>query len=140
MLQRGVNLGRRPPKLLQDFLIGMGCRCLNFHHFINKAGKFCPFRAAEDELTFLKMFISVVEHIKHASAGNVSHNLRLLLVGEIGKFLLRFLKTAKQVRIMLAYQSLEQFFFAFVIAIKGSGSHSHGFHNIPQGSVFVPFF
>ena len=86
------------------------------------------------------MFISIVEHIKHASAGNVSHNLRLLLVGEIGKFLLRFLKTAKQVRIMLAYQSLEQFFFAFVIAIKGSRSHADRFNDIPQGSVFVAFF
>jgi len=85
------------------------------------------------------MFISVVEHIKHASAGNVSHNLRLLLVGEIGKFFLRFLKTAEQIRIMLAYQSLEQFFFAFVIAIKGPCRHADRFDDIPQGSVFVAF-
>ena len=63
------------------------------------------------------------------SARNITHNLWLLLVGEFGKFLLRFLKAGKQVRVMLAYQRLEQFFFAFVIAIKGPGSHSHGFDN-----------
>lgn len=41
---------------------------------------------------------------------------------------------------MLAHQSLEQFFFAFVITIKGSRSHADRFDDIPQGSVFVALF
>ena len=85
------------------------------------------------------MFIGVVEHIKHTSAGNIAHNLRLLLVGEIGKIFLRFLKTVQEIRIMLTHQSLEQFFFTFIVAVKGSGCHTYGFYDIPQGSVFVAF-
>ena len=40
---------------------------------------------------------------------------------------------------MLTHQSLEQFFFTFIVAVKGSGCHTYGFYDIPQGSVFVAF-
>ena len=40
---------------------------------------------------------------------------------------------------MLTHQSLEQFFFTFIVAVKGSGCHTDRFDDIPQGSVFVAF-
>ena len=38
--------------------------------------------------------------------------------------------------VMLTNDGFKKFFFTFIISVKGSGSHSHGFHNSPQGSVF----
>ena len=35
--------------------------------------------------------------------------------------------------------TLDEFFFTFIVAVKGSGCHTYGFYDIPQGSVFVAF-
>ena len=125
MFQRRINLWRRSSKLSQNLLISVGCRHLDLYHFINKAGKFCPFRTAENEFAFFQMGIGIVEHIVHAKPRYFAHNFRLLFVRNFRKLPLRLLKAGKDILVMFAYQRLEQFFLTFVITIKGSGSHAY---------------
>ena len=60
-------------------------------------------------------------------------------MGQVGKLLLSVLKTINQVLIMLANQCLKEFFFAFIITVKGSQRLAQRFDDIPQGSVLVAF-
>lgn len=64
------------------------------------------------------MFIGIVEHLEHTSAGNIAHYFRLPLIWKLGKFFLRFVKAIQQISIMLSNQCFKQLFLAFVVAIK----------------------
>ena len=81
-----------------------------------------------------------MEHLKHACPGKIGQNLRLLFLRKIGKIFLRLFETIQQIPVMLTGQRLEQFFFALVVTIKCPCCHTHGFYDVPQGSVFVAFF
>ena len=81
-----------------------------------------------------------MKNIVHADSRNITHDFRLSGSWKFGKLLLCLYKTVANIFIMLTNDGFKKFFFTFVISVKGSGSHSHGFHNIPQGSVFISFF
>ena len=46
-------------------------------------------------------------------------------------YIWKIIREVQEIRIMLTHQSLEQFFFTFIVAVKGSGCHTYGFYDIP---------
>ena len=87
------------------------------------------------------MTLSLIHiYIKHTYSRDIAHNFRLLFMRKLSKFPLRRLETGEDILVMFVYQRFKQFFFAFVVSVKGSGCHTYRFDNISQRRVFIALF
>ena len=71
-----------------------------------------------------------MKNIIHAKPRNITHDFRLMYSRKLGKLLLRLYKTVENIFVMLTNDGFKEFFFAFIVTLKSTGGHSHGFHNI----------
>ena len=141
MFQARIYLRRRPSQFFQYLLIGMGCFRFDLHHFINQARKILFPQSSRESACILP---DVHRH-NGASRTCIAPEISLKTsgccsCGRSGKIFLRLFETIQQILVMLTGQRLEQLFLALVIAIKCPCCHTHGFYDVPQGSVFVAFF
>ena len=140
MFKSFIYIRHRSAKLFKNTYISVGSFLFYAYHLFYESGKPCAFGTIKYKLEFLKMPVRIIQHFVHASAGELSHNFRLLIIRQCGKILLCRLKYTQKIIVVLSDYSLKKLLFAFIISVKCARSHAQRSHNVTQGGLFIALF